>query len=169
MADQQQRVALSAIHTSTGQCSGSRRLRAALAVDGPTLSRDHQRRLMHLGQIQPVRTRRRRRDRARATRREQVAPNVLARQFDVAAPDTWWLGDSTTIATAEGDLHLAGVLDLGGRELVDWATAATMTTELALTPFQAELQRRGCGPCGGHHTDQGAQYGVTPLFSENPR
>ena len=158
MADQQQLVALAAIHTSTGQRYGSRRLRAALAVDGPTLSRDHIRRLMRLGQIQPVRTRRRQRGRATPTLREQVVPNVLARQFDVAAPDTWWLGDITTIATDEGDLHLAGVLDLGGRELVGWATAATQTTDLVAAAFHAALQRRGCGPCGGHHTDQGAQY-----------
>ena len=158
MADQQHLVALAAIHTTTGQRYGSRRLRAALAGDGPTLSRDHIRRLMRLGQIQPIRTRRRRRSRATPTRREQVVPNVLARQFDVAVPDTWWLGDITTIATDEGDLHLAGVLDLGGRELVGWATAATMTTELALTAFRAALQRRGRGPQGGHHTDQGAQY-----------
>jgi putative transposase len=134
MADQQHLVALATIHTSTGQRYGSRRLRAALAMAGPTLSRDHIRRLMRLGQIQPARTRRRRR-RTMPTLREQVVPNVLARQFAVAAPDIWWLGDITTIATAEGDLHLAGVLDLGGRELVGWATAATMTTELALTAF----------------------------------
>ena len=74
-----------------------------------------------------------------------MVPNVLARQFDVAVPDTWWLGDITTITTNEGDLHLAGVLDLGWRELIGWATAATMTTELALTAFQAALQRRGLG------------------------
>ena len=158
MADQQHLVALAAIHTTTGQRYGSRRLRAALAVDGPMLSRDHIRRLMRLGHIQPVRTRRRRRNRATPTTRDQVVPNVLARQFAVVAPDTWWLGDITTITTAEGDLHLAGVLDLGGRELVGWATAATMTTELVLTALHAALQRRGRGPQAGHHTDQGVQY-----------
>ena len=164
MADQQHLVTLAAIHTSTGQRYGSRRLRAALAVAGPTLSRDHIRRLMRLGHIQPVRTRRRR-NRAAPTTRDQVVPNVLARQFDVVKPDTWWLGDITTIATAEGDLHLAGVLDLGGRELVGWATAATMTTELVVTAFQAALQRRGQGPCGGHHTDQGV---AAPSGSHQP-
>ncbi len=145
MADQQHLAALAAIHTTTGQRYGSRRLRAALAVAGPTLSRDHIRRLMRLGQIQPIRTRRRQRGRVAPTLREQVVPNVLARQFAVAAPDTWWLGDITTIATDEGDLHLAGVLDLGGRELVGWATAATMTTELALTAFQAAWRGAAAG------------------------
>ena len=157
MADQQHLAALQTIQAASGQRYGSRRLRAALAAEGSTLSRDHIRRLMRLGYIQPVRTRRRRSGTPRTTR-DQVLPNVLARQFDVVAPDQWWLGDITTIATAEGDLHLAGVLDLGGRELVGWATAATMTTELALAAFQAALQRRGQGPCAGHHTDQGGQY-----------
>ena len=158
MADQQQLVALAAIHTTTGQRYGSRRLRAALAVDGPTLSRDHIRRLMRLGHIHPVRTRRQRRRGAARTIREQVVANVLDRQFAVAVPNTWWLGDITTIATDEGDLHLAGILDLGGRTLVGWATAATQTTDLAVTAFQSALQRQGGGPSAGHHTDQGVQY-----------
>jgi putative transposase len=62
------------------------------------------------------------------------------------------------VPTAEGDLHLAGVLDLGGRELVGWATAATQTSDLVIAAFHAALQRRGTGPRAGHHTDRGVQY-----------
>lgn len=159
MADQQHLGVLQTIQATSGHRYGSRRLRAALASDGPLLSRDHIRRLMRLGHLQPQRTRRRRRGAGspRASH-EQVAANVLNRQFDVAAPNTWWVGDITTVPTAEGDLHLAGVLDLGGRELVGWATAATQTSELVAAAFHAALQRRGTGPRAGHHTDRGAQY-----------
>ena len=83
---------------------------------------------------------------------------MLNRQFDVTAPNTWWVGDITTVATDEGDLHIAGVLDLGGREMVGWATAPTQTTDLVVAAFHAALTRRGTGPSAGHHTDQGAQY-----------
>ena len=113
---------------------------------------------MRLGQLQPVQTRRRRRHTTPRTTRDHVAPNVLDRHFGVMAPDQWWLGDITTIATDEGELHLAGVLDLGGRALVGWATAATQTTDLVVAAFHAALAQRGTGPCAGHHTDQGAQY-----------
>ena len=161
MADQQHVATLQTIQTASDQRYGSRRLRAALAVTGPTLSRDHVRRLMRLGQLQPQRTRRRRRN-ARCIRpsRDQVAANLLNRQFDVVAPTTWWVGDITTVATDEGDLHIAGVLDLGGREvghpLGSWATAATQTTDLVVAAFHAALTRRGTGPSAGHQTDQGA-------------
>ena len=159
MADQQHLAALQSIQTASGQRYGSRRLRAALASTGPTLSRDHVRRLMRLGQLQPQRTRHQRRGVGTARpRRDQVAANLLNRQFDVVAPNTWWVGDITTVATDEGDLHIAGVLDLGGRELVGWATAPIQTTDLVVAAFRAALTRRGMGPCTGHHTDQGAQY-----------
>lgn len=159
MADQQHLAVLQIIQTASGQRYGSRRLRAALASTGPTLSRDHVRRLMRLGQLQPQRTRRRRRGAGSARpSRDHVAANLLNRQFDVVAPNTWWVGDITTVATDEGDLHIAGVLDLGGREVVGWATAATQTTDLVVAAFHAALTRRGRGPCGGHHTDQGVQY-----------
>ena len=159
MADQDHLAALQTIQTTSGHRYGSRRLRAALAAQGPTLSRDHVRRLIRLGQLQPQRTRRRRRG-ARAARpsRDYMAANILNRQFDVVEPNTWWVGDITTITTAEGDLHLAGVLDLGGREVIGWATAATQTTDLVVAAFHAALQRRGRGPCTGHHTDQGAGH-----------
>jgi transposase InsO family protein len=36
-----------------------------------------------------------------------VAPNLLARQFDVAKPDQVWVGDITYVLTAEGWLYVA--------------------------------------------------------------
>ena len=41
-----------------------------------------------------------------------IAPNLLDRQFDVAAPDRDWAGDITCIHTGEGGLFLAAVIDL---------------------------------------------------------
>jgi len=41
-----------------------------------------------------------------------VAPNLLARNFAAARPNTVWAGDMTHIPTGEGWLCLAAVLDL---------------------------------------------------------
>ena len=41
-----------------------------------------------------------------------VVDNKLDRQFDVAAPDTAWVSDTTYIKTYEGFLSLAVVIDL---------------------------------------------------------
>jgi putative transposase len=50
-----------------------------------------------------------------------VAPNVLDRQFAVAAPNRAWVTDITSIATDEGWLYLAGVKDLFSGEVVGYA------------------------------------------------
>jgi putative transposase len=47
-----------------------------------------------------------------------VAPNVLGRQFNPAVPNAAWATDITYIATAEGWLYLAVVLDLFDRSVV---------------------------------------------------
>jgi transposase InsO family protein len=44
-----------------------------------------------------------------------IAPNLLARNFNVAAANTVWAGDMTYIPTGEGWLYLAVVLDLFSR------------------------------------------------------
>jgi putative transposase len=36
-----------------------------------------------------------------------VAPNLLARQFDVERPDQTWVGDVTYVWTAEGWLYVS--------------------------------------------------------------
>jgi transposase InsO family protein len=41
-----------------------------------------------------------------------IAPDLLARRFDVEKPDRVWAGDITYIWTAEGWLYLAVLLDL---------------------------------------------------------
>ena len=50
-----------------------------------------------------------------------IAPNVLDRKFIVAAPNQAWVGDVTYIATDEGWLFLAVVIDLFSRKVVGWS------------------------------------------------
>lgn len=51
------------------------------------------------------------------------APNLLDRQFTVAEPDRVWVGDITHIATGEGWLFLAVVIDLFSRQVGGLVTA----------------------------------------------
>ena len=41
-----------------------------------------------------------------------VAPNVLDRTFEAAAPNRKWIADFTYLWTAEGWLYVAAVIDL---------------------------------------------------------
>ena len=73
-------------------------------------------------------------------------------------PDRVWAGDITYIATGEGWLYLAAVLDLGSRRVVGWATADHLRAELVERALGDALERRR--PAGPllHHSDRGVQY-----------
>jgi putative transposase len=82
-----------------------------------------------------------------------VAPNLLDRQFTVAAPNTVWLADLSYIWTREGWLYLAVVLDLFSRQVVGWAMDAQMPQELTLAALDMALKRRRPLPGLMHHSD----------------
>jgi len=87
-----------------------------------------------------------------------AAPNLLKRNFEAERPDQKWLADITYIATREGWLYLAAILDLYTRLIVGWAMSHRMTSGLTTAALEmALLQRR---PDAGliHHSDQGSQY-----------
>jgi putative transposase len=87
-----------------------------------------------------------------------IAENTLDRQFEPGEPDRVWVADITSIATGEGWLYLAAVLDLGSRMIVGWATADHLRSELAERALSNALEhRRPVGPLL-HHSDRGVQY-----------
>ena len=59
-----------------------------------------------------------------------VAPDLVQHRFTPAAPNVVWSGDTTYIATDEGWLYLAAVLDLHSRQAVGWSLQAHMQTSL---------------------------------------
>ena len=90
--------------------------------------------------------------------RHAVAPNLLARQFDVAQPDQGWAGAITYLWTAEGWLYLAVLLDLYARKVVGWAMSQHVDAALVQEALRMALGRRQ--PAAGllHHSDRGSQY-----------
>ena len=56
---------------------------------------------------------------------QPVAANLLDRQFEAAAPNQRWVGDTTEcVIGSSGKLYLAVVLDLFSRFVVGWAVSA---------------------------------------------
>jgi putative transposase len=87
-----------------------------------------------------------------------VAPDLVQRNFTPEAPNRLWSGDITYIATEEGWLYLAAVIDLFNRQVVGWSLKEHMETCLvndALT--MAWFRRR---PDAGliFHSDRRSQY-----------
>lgn len=86
-----------------------------------------------------------------------VAPNLLERNFAVAAPNRAWVSDITYIPTDEGWLYLAGLKDLFNGELVGYAMSERMTKNLVMqAPFRAVSTKHpavphpGAGHTGDH-------------------
>jgi putative transposase len=86
-------------------------------------------------------------------------PNLLKRDFKPAAPNLAWCGDITVIATWEGPLYLASVIDLYSRRLIGWAVAEHCKAPLVCDALKMALTTRG-GQVAGviMHTDRGSQY-----------
>ena len=87
-----------------------------------------------------------------------VAPSSLVQRFISSAPGRIWLADITCIATGDGWLYLAAILDLATRKIVGWAMRDHMRTELTLAALLMATQRQRTAPGLIHHSDRGSQY-----------
>lgn len=87
-----------------------------------------------------------------------VHENVLNRQFNVEKPNQAWVTDITYVATDEGWLYLASVMDLYSRKIVGFHMDERMTKELVIQALdRAYNQQRPRGEVL-HHSDRGSQY-----------
>lgn len=87
-----------------------------------------------------------------------IAPNRLGRDFSATAPNQKWAADITYVATAEGWLYLAVVIDLYSRRVVGWAMDTHLRTSLVIRALQMALMGRRIQPGLIHHSDRGSQY-----------
>jgi transposase InsO family protein len=108
-----------------------------------------------------------------------IAPNVLDRNFTVAAPNQAWAGDITYIATDEGWLFLAVVIDLFSRKVVGWSMQPDMRRDLVIDALEMAWFQRSPDSKARliFHSDRGSQYasddfnkvlkeyGITPSMS----
>ena len=69
------------------------------------------------------------------------------------------MGDVTCVATAEGWLYLAAVMDLASRRIVGWSMSERMRADLVCDALKSAYWRRK--PAAGllMHTDRGSQLG----------
>ena len=136
---------------------GSRRLSRELKKAGFDAGRHQTRSVMAKLGLQP-RYPKRFRVTTDSRHGESVSPNLLDRQFDVAAPNQVWTADVTYVWTLEGWLYVAIVVDLFSRQVVGWAAAGHMRASLCAQALQMACWRRK--PAAGllHHSDRGVQY-----------
>jgi hypothetical protein len=90
---------------------------------------------------------------------------VLNREFSVSEPDRVWVGDITYIATDEGWLFLAVVIDLFSRQVVGWSLRDDMTRDIVIDALRMAWFKRHPGKQAGltFHSDRGSQYASSRL------
>jgi putative transposase len=155
--DARLRVEIAASHSASRRTYGSPRILRDLREDGHRVSRKRVARLMReLG----LEGRRKRRFRATTDSRHgfPVAPNVLMRDFEVETPNTAWVTDITYLATREGWLYLAVILDLFSRRVVGYAMSERIDRALVLEALGQALAHRPEARDLIHHSDRGSQY-----------
>lgn len=88
------------------------------------------------------------------------APDLVERRFVASQCDRLWIGDVTYIATDEGWLYLASVLDVCSRRLVGWSMSNHLYDQLCIDALAAAAICRQASLLQGliFHSDHGSQY-----------
>ena len=151
------------IHERSRQTYGSPRVHAELKALGTRCSRKRVERLMREAGVRGCMRGRR----GGTTRRGKRAPveDLVKRNFAATEADRVWVADITYVATREGFLYLAFILDVHSRRIVGWAMENHLRTELVVDALQMAVWRRKPSPGLVHHSDQGVQY-TSLSFSE---
>jgi transposase InsO family protein len=156
-SDAQLAVKVAAAHQRSRRTYGSPRVHRELRAQGVRVGKKRVERLMRENGIQG-RAKRRFKRTTDSKHGGPIAPNVLARRFARAEPNRAWVTDVTAIATGEGWLYLAPMLDLHSRRVVAWATSENNDTALALDVLRKAFRARCPLPGLLHHSDRGSPY-----------
>jgi putative transposase len=136
---------------------GSPRVTEELRRAGMSVGHNRVARLMAHNGLQ-TRPKRRFRCTTKAAESRPVAENLLARSFKVSRANAVWASDVTYIATSEGWLYLAVILDLCSRRVVGWSMSSRLTTDLVLRAFWMAVLIRNPPEGLLFHSDRGSQY-----------
>jgi transposase InsO family protein len=145
------------IHADLHGHPGVRRIWAELVVRGVRAARKRVWRLMKAAGLQGRHTRAFKRTTV-AGQRPIDAPDLIGQDFTAQTRDTRWVGDITYVATVDGWVYTATVIDLHSRKVVGYAVADHLRTSLIVEALAAALVTRR-PPAGViFHSDRGCQY-----------
>ena len=90
-------------------------------------------------------------------------PDLVERRFQPCRPDVVWYSDITYIWVGGRFWFLATVIDAATKQVVGWAFADHMRTDLVVQALHAAVRRRGNRIRAGiiFHSDRGSQYTST--------
>lgn len=145
------------IHKESRGTYGSPRIYAELCDDGETCSRKRVANIMKKAGI-AAKMKKRFKVTTKVNPKAIPAPNVLQQDFTAKRPNERWVADFTYVATKEGWLYVATVLDLFSRRIVGLSMSDRMTADLVTQALQQALTHRRPPADLIHHSDRGSQY-----------
>jgi putative transposase len=134
---------------------GSPRITQQLRQEGMMCGENRVARLMRENDLA---ARRKKAFRPRTTLPGQGAAPNLIKELEPSAPDQIWASDITYVATLEGWLYLAVILDLFSRRVVGWKLGQSLEAELVVTALRNALVLRQPDRGLYFHSDRGSQY-----------
>ena len=152
------RAAIRRVHKANFGVYGARKVWRQLGREGVTVARCTVERLMRaMGLRGVVRGRE-----TRTTVSNLATPcptDRVNRKFRAPAPNVLWVSDFTYIATWQGFVYGAFVIDVFARRIVGWRVSRTAQTSFVLDALEQALHDRR--PAKGRltcHSDKGSQY-----------
>jgi len=142
------------------QAYGSRKVWKQMGREGLREARCRVRRLMRdLGLVGVVR------GRAWTTTTQADATaarpaDLVDRHFVATRPNQLWVSDFTYVATWQGFVYVAFVIDVFGRRIVGWRVSSSLRTDFVLDALEQAIYARCDDTVGDlvHHSDRGSQY-----------
>jgi transposase InsO family protein len=84
--------------------------------------------------------------------------DLVCREFTASRPNQLWVSDLTYVATWQGLVYVAFVIDVFSRLIVGWRASRSLRTDLALDALEQALWARPDTQRLVHHSDRGVQY-----------
>ena len=148
---------VAAMHAGSQRSYGRPRIVRGLREQGIQVSHERVRNSLKRQDLRPV-YKRPYRVTTDSVHDKPIAPNVLDRRFDGWRVNQAWVADITYIATGEGWLYLAVIMDLASRRIVGWSMSERIKADLVCQALKSAYWRRK--PSAGliMHSDRGSQY-----------
>jgi putative transposase len=86
------------------------------------------------------------------------AADLVRREWHPIAPNQLWVADITQVATWQGILYVAVVMDVYSRKIVGWSMHKHMRAEIVVEALEMAISQRKPGGLVVHHSDHGSQY-----------
>lgn len=153
------------VHAANFGVYGARKVWRQLGREGIAVARCTVERLMRAMGLEGV-------VRGRETRTTVSTPatpcpaDKVNRQFRAPRPNMLWVSDFTYVATWQGFVYAAFVIDVFARRIVGWRVSRTAQAGFVLNALEQALHDRRPAKGGlTHHSDRGGQY-VSICYTE---